>query len=202
MSNADASVDAVAPEGITLPLPKERKIYFTKQFDQSSISDISQRIITINDNDEYLKSLYSIHGLAYSPAPIKIYIDSYGGAVYQCFGLLSIMENSKTPIHTIVTGAAMSCGFMMAIHGHRRFAMRNATLMYHQISSMAWGKLKEMEEDLEETQRLQKIIVEMTVKRTKISLETLETNFKMKQDWFMDAKTALANGVVDEILGV
>lgn len=194
------TVSHIAPAGV-LPLPKERNLFFTKQFDQSSIAELTQSILEINRNDEYLRKLYAVYGLSYNPSPIKIYIDSYGGYVYQCFGLLSVMDNSKTPIHTIVTGAAMSCGFMMAIHGHKRFAMRNATLMYHQVSSSAWGKLKEMEEDLAETQRLQKRIMEMTVKRTKISLAKLEENFRTKFDWFMDADTALMNGVIDEILG-
>ena len=198
--DAEDSTSHVAPAGV-LPLPKERNLFFTKQFDQSSIADLTQSILEINRNDEYLRKLYAVYGLSYNPMPIKIYIDSYGGYVYQCFGLLSVMDNSKTPIHTIVTGTAMSCGFMMAIHGHKRFAMRNATLMYHQVSSGAWGKLKEMEEDIAETQRLQKRIMEMTVRRTKISLAKLEENFRIKHDWYMDAEESLTNGVIDEILG-
>lgn len=200
MSDDNDTTHGVAPTGV-LQLPKDRILFFTKQFDQASIADLTQSILDINRNDEYLTKLYSVYGIPYKPAPIKIYIDSYGGYVYQCFGLLSVMDSSKTPIHTIVTGAAMSCGFMMAIHGHKRFAMRNATLMYHQVSSGAFGKLKEMEEDIAETQRLQKRIMQMTVKRTKISLAKLEENFERKKDWYMEPDEALLNGVIDEILG-
>lgn len=196
-----SDTESLAPSGVMLPLPKDRNLYFTKQVDQSSIADLTQSILEINKNDEYLRRLYAVYGLTYVPAPIKIYIDSYGGYVYQCFGLLSVMDSSETPIHTILTGAAMSCGFMMLIHGHKRFAYRNGTAMYHQVSSGAWGKLKEMEEDLEETRRLQKRIMELTVKRTKISLAKLEDNFARKHDWFMDAEEALLNGVIDEIVG-
>ena len=183
-----------------LLLPLERNLYFTSQVDQTSIATISKDILTINKNDEFLKKQYSVFDLEYTPKPIKIFIDSYGGYVYQCFGLLSIMDSSKTEIHTIVTGAAMSCGFMMAIHGHKRYAYKHATLMYHQVSSGAWGKLKDMEEDIEETKRLQKKIQELTVKKTKISLSKLEDNFERKKDWFMSAEEALTNGCVDEIL--
>lgn len=191
--------DSPSPAGV-LPLPKERTLYFTKQFDQASIAELTERIIEINANDRYLAKLYQLHGLTYNVRPIKIYIDSYGGYVYQCFGLLSVMDTSITPIHTIVTGAAMSCGFMMAIHGHKRFAHKHATLMYHQVSSGTYGKLKEMEEDIAETQRLQKKIMEMTVKRTSISLSKLEENFRIKFDWFMDADEALLNRCIDEII--
>lgn len=190
----------VAPSGV-IALPKERNLYFPTQVDQASIGELSKSIIEISKNDEFLRQLYPVYGLSYNPSPIKIYIDSYGGYVYQCFGLLSIMDTSKTPVHTILTGAAMSCGFMVLIHGHKRFAYRNGTAMYHQVSSGAIGKLKDMEEDLEETRRLQKRIMEMTVKRTKISLSKLEENFKNKHDWYMDADEALLNGVIDEIIG-
>ena len=82
-----------------LPLPKKRDLFFTKQVDQSSIGELTQRVIEINQDDEHLKKVYSIYGLDYKPEPINIYIDSYGGAVYQCFGLLSVIERSATPVH-------------------------------------------------------------------------------------------------------
>lgn len=184
----------------TISLPLERNLYFTSQVDQTTIANLSKDILTINENDRLLAKQYSVFDIEYKPKPIKIFIDSYGGHVYQCLGLLAIMDNSKTEIHTIVTGAAMSCGFMMAIHGHKKFAYKHATLMYHQVSSNAWGKLKDMEEEIEETRRLQKIIQELTVKKTKISLSKLEENYEKKKDWFMDAEEALKNGCIDEIL--
>ncbi len=188
------------PENNNLPLPEDRIIYFTKQFDQASIADITRRIISINKSDAKLKKLYKISGLKYKPQPIKIFIDSYGGQVYQCFGLLSVMKASKTEIHTIVTGAAMSCGFMMLISGHKRYAYSLSTPLYHQVSSVAWGKLKDMEEDVQETKRLQKIIEDITYERTNITRKRLKEVFKGKKDWFMSADEALRLGVVDEIL--
>lgn len=184
----------------SLDLPKDRNLFFTKQVDQSSISDLTQKIIDINEDDKRLKKLYDIYDIEYTPRPIKIYIDSYGGSVYQCFGLLSVMENSKTPIHTIVTGCAMSCGFMMLISGHKRFAHKLSTPLYHQVSSMGWGKLKDLEEDIEETKRLQKMIEKITLDKTKITKDRLKEVFTCKIDWFMSAEEALKLGVVDEIL--
>ena len=141
-----------------LPLPKKRDLFFTKQVDQSSIGELTQKIIEINQDDDHLKKVYSIYNLKYQPDPIKIYIDSYGGAVYQCFGLLSVIERSETPIHTIVTGCAMSCGFLISISGHKRFGYPKSTYLYHQVSSGAYGTAKDMEEEFIETMRLQKMI--------------------------------------------
>jgi ATP-dependent Clp protease protease subunit len=185
---------------VTLDLPKDRNLYFTKQVEQNSIGDLTQKIIEINEDDMRLAKIYAFHDIEYKPKPIKIYIDSYGGNVYQCFGLLSVMKRSKTPIHTIVTGCAMSCGFMMLISGHKRFAHELSTPLYHQVSSVAWGKLKDMEQDVEEAKRLQKIIENITLDRTSISKSKLKEVLEQKIDWFMSAEEALKLGVVDEIL--
>jgi ATP-dependent Clp protease protease subunit len=185
---------------VTLDLPKDRNLYFTKQVEQNSIGDLTQKIIEINEDDMRLTKIYTLHDIEYKPKPIKIYIDSYGGNVYQCFGLLSVMKRSKTPIHTIVTGCAMSCGFMMLISGHKRFAHELSTPLYHQVSSAAWGKLKDMEQDVEEAKRLQKIIENITLDRTTISKSKLKEVLEQKIDWFMSAEEALKLGVVDEIL--
>jgi ATP-dependent Clp protease protease subunit len=184
----------------TLPIPRERSLYLSKQVDQASMNELTKSIIEINENDEHLHKLYGVYGFEYKSKPIRIYIDSYGGAVYQCFGLIGVMENSKTPIHTIVTGAAMSCGFMILINGHRRFAYRHATPLYHQVSSGFIGKVKDLEEKLEETKRLQKKIEEMTLRLTKISKKKLTEILKNKVDWFMTAESALELGVIDEIV--
>ena len=184
----------------TLPLPKERDIFFSKQVDQASIEELTRRIVEYNREDVRLKKLYDVCEQIYKPKPINIFIDSYGGAVYQGFGLFSIMESSKTPIHTYVTGAAMSCGFLMLIHGHKRFAYKNATPMFHQVSSGSFGTIKDMEESIEEVRRLQNIIIEMTVKKTKIPKKKLLDIENKKQDWFMSAKEALKYSVVDEII--
>ena len=98
---------------IALPKPKVRNLYLPEQVNQESMNKLTKAIIEINEDDEYLKKLYGINDAEYKPRPIKMYIDSYGGAVYQCFGLLGVMDKSQTAIHTIVTGAAMACGFMI-----------------------------------------------------------------------------------------
>ena len=134
--------------GISLPTPKVRNLFFSEQVTQETILTLSKEILEINENDSLLEKLYAIHDLNYKAKPIKILIDSYGGSVYQCRGLLSIMDCSITPIHTIVTGCAMSCGFMILINGHKRFAYEQSTALYHQVSSGACGTLKDLQDNV------------------------------------------------------
>jgi ATP-dependent Clp protease protease subunit len=185
---------------IQLPQPKERNLFLAQQVDQKSINDISKAIIEINENDNYLSALYALHSLTYNPKPINLYIDSYGGYVYQCLGLLGIMKASNVPVHTIVTGCAMSCGFLISICGHKRFGYKNSTYLYHQVSGGAIGKAKDMEEDVIEVKRLQKNIEKITLENTNISKSQLKSAYDAKHDWIMNSRQASDLGVIDEIL--
>jgi ATP-dependent Clp protease protease subunit len=185
---------------VELRKPKDRNVFLAQQVTQESINIVSKSIIEINDDDAELKKIYELHDLNYIPKPIKFYIDSYGGLVYQCLGLLGIMKASKTPIHTIVTGCAMSCGFLISISGHRRFGYPKSTYLYHQVSSGAQGTVKEMEEEVIEAKRLQSIIEEITMEATKITSKKLEKVYKTKKDWFIDTEEALKLHVIDDVI--
>lgn len=183
-----------------LEKPASRNLFLAQQVDQDSMNAMSKAILEIRDHDEFLKGLYPLYGLSYEPKPIIIHIDSYGGAVYQCFGLLSIMKAKGTPVNTVVTGCAMSCGFMIAIHGAHRKIHKHGTMMYHQVSFGAEGKVADVEEEVFEAKRLQKKIEDMTLEMTKITKDKLEKVYKAKQDWYLDSRESLKWGCVDEII--
>jgi ATP-dependent Clp protease protease subunit len=180
--------------------PKDRNLFLTQQVTQDSINKISQAIIEINEDDAELEKIYALHDIDYVPKPIKLYIDSYGGYVYQCFGLLGIMKASKTPLHTIVTGCAMSCGFLISISGHKRYGYPRSTYLYHQVGGGAVGKVKDIEEELVEMLRLQKHVEEITLEQTKIPAKRLERVYKSKKDWYMDSNEAIKFKVIDEVI--
>jgi ATP-dependent Clp protease protease subunit len=94
----------------------------------------------------------------------------------------------------------MSCGFLIAIAGHKRYAYPMATLMYHQVSSGAIGKAKDLEEDLIETKRLQKMLEKHTLDCTKIKKKKLKEVYKTKLDWFMTPKEAKELNVIDDVI--
>lgn len=183
-----------------LRLPRDRILHLANQVNQETILALTKEIILIEEDDKYLKGLYFLHGLKYSANPIKIFIDSYGGMLYQCMGLLGVMDKCQTSIHTIVTGCAMSCGFLITIAGHKRFAYETSTLMYHQISSGIIGKAKDIEEEVIEVRRLQSWLERYTMNKTSIGCEKLEEVYSTKHDWYMTSQEALELGVINEII--
>lgn len=185
---------------INLRNPKPRTLFFNKDVKDDSIGELIKEIVSINDDDEELEVVFQMNGMKYERPAIKIYIDSYGGMVYQCFGVISVIEKSKTPIHTIVTGCAMSAGFLMLISGHKRFAHRLSTPLYHQLSSKLVGSFQQISEDFDELKRLQDVIEEIVIQKTKIKKSKLDEVREKKVDWFLTAEEALQNKVIDEIL--
>lgn len=183
-----------------IKLPRDRDLFFSEQVDQKSIVAISRAITEINKDDDELVKLYSIHDMEYVRKPIRIFIDSYGGQCYSCLGLLGIMGRSKTTIHTIAVGAAMSCGFLILISGHRRFGYEYCTPLYHQVSSWERGTIQDLKEGLVEVERLQSIVETITIKRTSISQDKLKDVREKKIDWYMSADDALKLNVIDEII--
>jgi len=183
-----------------LKQPKERSLFFSFQVDQKSINELTKEIIAINSDDDYLEKMYLCNDLIYNRSPIKIYIDSYGGNVYQCLGIMSIIDKSITPIYTIVTGCAISCGFLILISGHKRFAYKHSTIMYHQVSSGIDGKVTDMGEYLKEVERLQVKFEEFIIEKTNIKTKKLDKINRSKKDWYIEPKEALELNIINEIL--
>lgn len=183
-----------------LPLPLERNILLYGEVDENLLSNIAFEIIRINENDQFLTNLYLIYGLDYNPKPIKLLINTFGGELYPTFGLVGVMEASKTPIHTYCIGSAMSSGFLIFISGHKRYTYNHITLMYHQLSSTLDGEAKKIEQDLEENKRLMEISETIVTTKTKITRRKLKQIYDNKDDWYIAPTEAKKLGIVDEIL--
>lgn len=132
--------------------------------------------------------------------PIKIHINSHGGSVYDMWSLITIMLNSKTPIHTYCTGYAMSAGFNIFLAGGKRFAGKNATFVYHQLSNRHGGKYLDIVQGMDEDTRIQNDIEKFVLSRTKIKKERIDEVREKKIDWYIHSEDFVRLGLCDEIL--
>lgn len=180
---------------------EDRTLYLSKQVDQTSIHEVTQAIHNINYHDEKVEAeLASLPSMNYERPPITFYIDSYGGQVYSALGLVDQMKLSKTPIHTVVTGCAMSAGQLIAMSGHKRYCTKNSTFMVHQLASWVGGKLDAITDSVTELDRLNKILMDLTLDMTSIDQERLLSVYEKKQDWYIDSTQAKRLNIVDEII--
>jgi ATP-dependent Clp protease protease subunit len=173
-----------------------RILILSSDVTQDSVSELMEAILEINAIDDELEEELK----NYSRQPIKLIINSFGGSVYDGFGLIAAIENSKTPIHGYCYGSAMSMGFIIYISTHYRFAHRMSTFMYHEISDVFWGNITGQKQNLKECERLQKIYDEYILERTKIPVNKILDYKTRKEDWYMSANEALKYKIVNQLV--
>lgn len=151
--------------------------------DSVSVSAIINDITAINKEDSDLeKLLYFQYGVSsFKREPIILDINSLGGLVYDGLALIATIEQSKTPVITKVNGYAFSMGVLIFLAGHERLISRHASLMYHQVSSEVFGKLKDMEEDLLVTKGLQTKLENYILERSTMTLDNLKKIYRQKK---------------------
>ena len=175
-----------------------RTIYLYDRIDYEKTSSVIFNIMKIidrdNDTAEYCDD--------YKPKPIKLYISTDGGDVDAMWGLVDVITNSKTPIHTYCLGRSASCGFAIFIAGHKRFITKHSKLMIH--SSSTSGNMKKDIEQLNDLVRTmndwEEEFYDYVINNTKISKEMLTDMRKYRKDWYINAKQAIELGCADEII--
>jgi len=173
-----------------------RQLILSEDVTEKSVKDIILKIREWNKKDEEEDSKLK----KYERPIIELLINTDGGDLYSCNALIGAITSSKTPVHTICIGHAMSAGFEILISGHKRFAHQMDWLMYHQLSHGVKNTLKQMEWVVEEDKRIQKVAEDFIVSRTKITKQQLKEYNDKNKDWLMDSKEALKLGVIDEII--
>lgn len=174
----------------------ERIFYLSDNIDNSSIGSICFNLLYLLQQDDKNEEEQK----KFERKPIRIYINSGGGAVYDMWALIDIILNSKTPIYTYCTGYAMSAAFKIFLAGHKRFASKHATFLYHQMSCWRSGKYQDLVEDREEMDLLQSELETYVSERTKINLKQLKDVRTKKKDWYIHSEEALSLGIINEIM--
>lgn len=135
---------------------------------------------------------------------IPIIIDSYGGEVYALLAMVDLIKACEKPVATIVLGKAMSCGAILLTCGDEdlRFAAPNATIMIHDLSLMALGKIEDVKAETKEGERLNRIIFDLMDKNIGAKKNTLLNTIRKSHngtDWFLNSKQAKKLNIVNHI---
>ena len=163
-------------------------------------------IITVNEFTEEAVIKFNermCHAQNSGQQVIPIEIDSFGGQAYSLMAMISSIKSSRVPVATIVHGKAMSCGAILASFGSEglRFMDKDATMMIHDVSSFAFGKIEELKSDVREAERLNKKVYTMMArncgKADDYFLNLIHD--KGHSDWFLEAEEAKQHGLIDHI---
>lgn len=134
--------------------------------------------------------------------PIKLYINSPGGSVYDMLALYDAMRSSPCEIHTIVTGTAMSAAAFILMAGHKRFAHENSKIMFHEITDYLNSpiKISDLYVQQKETEDLMQRLVYIMSKHTKLSTKRIVDDILGAKDLYTSSTTALQWGIIDHVI--
>ena len=175
------------------PEVKYRKILLSENITSSSVKDVIKEIMEINEDDDLKEADYK----DWERKPIKLFINSFGGSVYDGLALVDIIKQSKTPVHTISIGSSMSMGFWIYLAGHKRFVGENATLMFHDISTVVWDKTEGIKQEVKEMERLQAMLSQHITSTSLVKQETLDDYITRKAEWYIPADEAIKLKLAD-----
>lgn len=135
-------------------------------------------------------------------APIHIYLNTPGGSVNAGLSIVDTMNLVKAPVYTYVTGMAASMGSVIFGAGEKGFRrmLPHSRVMLHQASSGYQGNIQDMEISLEQTHKLNNLLLEMLGDFS--GGKTLEEMKQVTQrDYWMTAEESVKFGIADDILG-
>jgi ATP-dependent Clp protease protease subunit len=175
---------------------EDRIIYLSSDISDSSTSDICKQIISYNEVDRKGIARYR----QYQIKPIYLYVQSFGGSVYDMWALIDIMESSNTPIITYCTGYCMSAAADIFLAGHYRYMYKHASIMMHQMSTIAYGKITDIKLEQKQMDLLHKRSIKYLKKRTKLPKKFYKRYDVGKEDIYLTAKDCLKWGICDKIV--
>jgi len=173
----------------------DRHIVLSGGIDAESMGKIILGIKLIEEEDDEKEMQIK----DYKRKPIHFCISTTGGSVYAALSLIDVMDSCRTPIYTYGYGNIMSAGNYIFLAGDRRFCGKYATFMIHETSAGMNDYSSILNKKKEEVNRLNGILDEIMVTRTKVGTKLLN-KWKAEREVYIGAEEALKLGMVHEIL--
>lgn len=175
---------------------KNRRVHINDEFNESSCFKAMYYIDKIVKLDE-------IEGKPIKDRkPITIIINSYGGQLYECLGLIGKIESLQEKgyiIDTEVTGKAMSCGQLTFMFGTNRRVGKYSTILIHELSNVNYGNFTNLKIQAAEDNRLNDMLENLIIKKTNITRELLRDKIR-GTDWYLSPEDCIKYGLATEII--
>lgn len=167
-------------------LLRDRIIFIREEFSDELASSVIAQLLFLEAQDP--------------DKDITMYIYSPGGYVSAAFGIYDTMNYIKSDVSTICVGSAASGAAFIVSAGAKgkRYALKNARIMIHQVSGGADGHVEDMSIRFKETQALNELWIQELSKCTGKRVSQIRKD--MNRDYYMSAEEAKAYGVVDAVL--
>jgi len=135
---------------------------------------------------------------SHSGKNINVWIDSWGGDTTAAAGIYNALKEHKGKVTVKIDGKAVSAASVIAMAGDEIKMSPVGLLMIHNPWTVAMGESKDMRHMADVLDEVKQTIIGAYQTQTKKSDERISE--MMDNETWMSAKTALAEGFIDEIL--
>lgn len=163
---------------------KERVIYLNDEIDENSL-DVIQKAF-----DEFDST---------PDKPVRIEISSYGGSVYDMFGIIDRIKASPCQVITRGLGKIMSAATFILAAGDERSVGPNSWVMIHQASDIIKGKTDDMEHDLGHHREVQDQMYSLYERLSGKKISAKQWKKLCAKDHYIRAEEVLELGLVDNV---
>ena len=185
-------------ENLSLPNPEllqfykdvENRIIWIEGEIDESLFESSKLIMNWNKEDKEIAPE--------NRKPIKIFINSPGGTLEDTLSFVGLVGISKTPIITVNMGWAYCAACLIALSGHKRFAMPNTNYLLHSGSGGCGGSFEQTTEQMKQYKSLVDKMRNYILDRTSIDSKTF--NKKKSTEWYITCEEAVTLGMADKII--
>lgn len=131
--------------------------------------------------------------------PIKLYINSVGGEIFNAMNLVDVIEHSITPVIGVGFGIIASAAFHIYIACHERIAFPNSVFLMHDGELSISNSTSKAKDIMKFFERMEDRIKHFVLRRTLIDEDYYDSHFN--QEVYMYADEAKEKDIVFKIIG-
>jgi ATP-dependent Clp protease protease subunit len=170
---------------------EDRTLFINDEISENAIEDYVMYILKWNKEDK---------GLPIDcRKPIRIYISSPGGNVFNANNMIDIITQSKTPIIGICLDLAASAAYLILLSCHKRYGFKNSVFLQHEgdmVIENSRSKFKQTADFFNDQEEKTK---EYILSRTNMTSEFYDSIYDI--EFWMNAEKAKEYNIIDGIIG-
>jgi len=176
---------------------KQNHIYFKTDVCKESIDKLATEIDNLNNKLSNLKKRATLG--TFTPKPIYLHITTNGGDLLSGFFGYDKIKTSKIPIITIIEGCVASAGSLLSMAGTKRYMTPSSQLLIHQLRTGIIGTYEELVDEKANCNQFMSRLITLYKENSNGKMSKTQIKEILKRDIFWDIKTAITNGLVDEV---
>lgn len=130
--------------------------------------------------------------------PLNIYINSYGGEVFEGFAIYNILKRYAGYKNVIIDGIAASISSVIAMSGDKVSMNTASMMMIHNASGVCFGNAEDMKKVVNALEQMNEVIRDVYQTRTNLDRDKLAE--LMDNETFLTANECVEYGFADEII--